>query len=164
MSTLFEDLQAGKVRADQLRPGDIVFTPAHRAETVTGVETGQYRTAVSTAIGSKSYVWHFDSWEELPTLQTSSCTAAVKVFLRDDGNLGVTAFVSTNPRELPPKHPLIGAGNEGRGSGWRVTDAATGTRIETLAAGLDKRAATARVRAGGKAHARRLGLPFEEVR
>lgn len=159
----FGEIEAGQVRAKDLLRGDIILSPALRIETVTAVETREYRTTVSTSFGTKSYTWRVSEPSTFPTIRTSAATGVAKVFLCDDGRMGVTAFVSANP-DSEPRHPLVGAGTLGRGQGWSVNDATDDIRVSEIATGLDRRAAVAKVRTLGKAHARRLDLPFEEVR
>lgn len=156
-------VDALKADAVDLRPGDIIVSPALRTEQISTVERGRFRIAVTTKAGSKTYVWHLDHWTKVPTLRIPARIGEAKVFMRTEGNKQILAFVSIDPGEAFHHHLLAGAGFEGRGEGWTVTDAAF-VAVEPVEFDLDKRAAAARVRALAKAHARRLGLSFEEVR
>jgi hypothetical protein len=161
--TAAAEVESLERRADSIRPGDEVFTPAGRWETVTGVDRDSWRIALHTACGRRSFTWRFGGHTTLPVLRSWPRPEAVAVRLWEANGAGLREVIAAvasraTSAAVIDGHHLVHARWQGRGRGWAVYDLVTD---ETVTLGVSKAEAFAEVKRLARVHAKALGMPCE---
>jgi hypothetical protein len=150
-------------RADRLREGDQVFTPARRWETVTTAERpqGSCKVTVTTKTGRRVCTWRFGTWEKLPVLPVWRNRIEPKVRLWDGGRNcpQVVAAISTHDHSVYKGYELAAAYGK-KGAGWEVYDNVADPAVP-VAAGLSKARATTLVKQIAKQRAAEFGVAVD---
>lgn len=150
-------------RADQLAPGDQVFTPARRWETVTRADLGQlsdWSVSIFTDRTGPEYAWSLPRHRELPTLRAWMVRGTAVVWVVSDAVRGeVIAFVGRDDvaHHEPPLYVVAGAYPAGRGRGWELRHRPQGGALVSTVV-PSKAAAASAVKRIAKEHAAALGL------
>lgn len=156
----FDETELLEQRADRLRAGDQVFTPARRWETVATAErpTGSAHMLVTTKTGRTVYRWRLRDWEKFPVLPAWRNRLVPKVRLWDGGRAcpQVVAAISTHDHNIYHGYELAAAYGA-RGAGWEVYDP-TADLATPVASGLSKAKATSLVKRIARERAAELGV------
>ncbi|WP_112137187.1 hypothetical protein [Glycomyces dulcitolivorans] len=160
----YDDTELLKRRADDIRVGDQVFTPAHRWEAVDGVlRVGELRyVEITTRQGRKEYRWRFQPWHTHPVLPASYTAREPKARLWDGGRglKNVIAAVWDWEYSAHKGYHLAAAYGK-TGAGWEVYDYGIGTPATLVGEGLSKAQAVSLVKRIARERAKELGVAVD---
>ncbi|MEU5874687.1 hypothetical protein AB0A73_24375 [Glycomyces sp. NPDC047369] len=160
----YDDTEPLERRADDIRVGDQVFTPAHRWETVETAVRAADRMSVefTTRHGRKEYRWRFESWHKQPVLPAWHTSREPKARLWDGGRhlKNVIAAIGEWEYSAHKGHHLAAAFGK-QGAGWEVYDYGAGVPAALVAQGLTKAQAVSQVKRIARERAKELGVAVD---